>query len=101
MDLKKLRQRIDALDERIVGLLNDRARVSLEIGHASPKNVSCRMYQTIGTDHQFSLAPSSAATGVSGFARAPGAAVVSVSSATSVGAGKSSAGSAAIPAVSV
>ena len=34
MDLSKLRKKIDAIDARLVGLLNDRASVSLEVGHA-------------------------------------------------------------------
>lgn len=37
MDLNKLRHDIDAIDARIVGLLNDRARVSLEIGKVKVK----------------------------------------------------------------
>ncbi len=33
-DLKKIRARIDALDDRVVELLNERAKLALEIGHA-------------------------------------------------------------------
>ena len=34
MDLSKLRQKIDAIDQKIVGILNERAKVSLAIGQA-------------------------------------------------------------------
>ena len=33
-ELRRLRRRIDALDRRIVGLLNERARLGLEVGAA-------------------------------------------------------------------
>lgn len=34
LKLRRLRQRIDALDRRIVGLLNERAELAREVGHA-------------------------------------------------------------------
>lgn len=33
-ELRRLRQRINALDRRIVGLLNERAELAREVGHA-------------------------------------------------------------------
>ncbi len=38
MDIKALRKKIDALDTRIVGLLNDRAQISQEIGKEKAKH---------------------------------------------------------------
>ena len=38
MDLTHLRKKIDALDAKIVGLLNDRAAITLSIGHEKIKN---------------------------------------------------------------
>jgi len=38
MDLSQLRKKIDALDAKIIGLLNDRAAVTLSIGHEKIKN---------------------------------------------------------------
>jgi chorismate mutase/prephenate dehydratase len=38
MDIKELRQKIDALDAKIVGLLNDRAHISLAIGKEKNKH---------------------------------------------------------------
>ena len=34
MDLQALRQQIDSLDRKLVNLLNERARISLNIGEA-------------------------------------------------------------------
>ncbi len=38
MDLSSLRKKIDALDAKIIGLLNDRAAITLSIGHEKIKN---------------------------------------------------------------
>ena len=38
MDLSHLRKNIDALDAKIIGLLNDRAAITLSIGHEKIKN---------------------------------------------------------------
>ena len=37
-ELRRLRRRIDALDRRIVGLLNERARLALDVGAAKAAN---------------------------------------------------------------
>ncbi len=38
MALQQLRSKIDALDNKIVGLINERAKISLSIGHEKIKN---------------------------------------------------------------
>ena len=39
-ELARLRQRIDALDRKIVGLLNERAELGREVGREMPRSAS-------------------------------------------------------------
>lgn len=44
MNLQHLREQIDVLDQKILSLLNERARLAIEIGHYKMKNNHSEIY---------------------------------------------------------